>query len=226
MNRHIVGPVFGALLGFAVATGFSELSLIEQGPQPTVAPLHNSVLVASLPPGNPAPGSDPKPANQPVENGINPFSAPAEAEDPDPFKKPAGQLKERADVKKFDKIEARELTIVDEKGNSRMKMHVDKTGVSRLEVGNGTAGSRAILSVFPDNRMAFLFQDSPGHNRLGFSLQDDGRPVFSMSDYANIILRDDRGRNRAVLRVSESGVPSLALYNEKGQAKSVVADGQ
>lgn len=194
MNTQLVNPALGMVFGFFVATAFSN-------------PPIQDVSIREVP----------------ETKNSSPDSPPTTAKLPESVKDIADS-ETSTKVGRFDRIETREFHLVDNEGKSRLEAQVDRDGVTRVKIGNGTEGSRMMISVFPDNRLALLLQDTPQSNRIGLSLRDNGRPAISLDDNASLIMTDRRGRNRAVLRVSQNGDPSLRFYDEKGRVQESPED--
>ena len=116
-----------------------------------------------------------------------------------------------------DRVEASEFVLRGPDSQVRMRIGVDDQGVVRVSATSKERPDAFLLSVFPDGRGALLFRDSRGRNRLGLSIREDGRTTLTLSENANIILHDEKGRNRAVVRVPDEEFPRLMLYNERMQ---------
>ena len=132
------------------------------------------------------------------------------------------------------RITAREITLVDTRGNKRMLLGVNEHNVAGLHLYSTKGKELLTLAADKDGTPGlFIMNDSAGKQRLGMNVWSNGAPSLSLFDSAgktglsmnvfpngasSLAMYDSAGKQRLDMRVHKGGVPDLALLDSAGEA--------
>lgn len=127
------------------------------------------------------------------------------------------------------------LTFYDVAAKARLDLSTSDQGATRVALQDAGGRARAALTVGPDGVPAVTLQDEQGRPRVTLALQAGKEPAVLLQDekgtslvalgaaknIPTVTLRDPKNVIRALLAMDDK-VPSLRLYDEKGEKTEVL----
>lgn len=127
------------------------------------------------------------------------------------------------------------LTFYDVAAKARLDLSTSDQGATRVALQDAGGRARAALTVAPDGVPAVTLQDEQGRPRVTLALQAGKEPAVLLQDekgtsllalgaaksIPTVTLRDPKNVIRALLAMDDK-VPSLRLYDEKGEKTEVL----